>query len=237
MAQPDKGLVASIDGSSRYKIEKSLTFCLSVEYSRSEQGLQLAISLGLRSGHNSDSQVVRYNVGHLRFTGGVQWTGKRSGTDPFTTFLRPFHDLIGDARTGRTLTETVKGSIATGSLICHRIAAYSALLAQGDYGAQRSLRMASEENTHRSPTLDAAQLTAKLRDHAVAHLSTSASEEVWLIADMSELRKPYAQAMPQLLRVQALEGAWSMAIARSMSWAFPQPPRRALSPPLSQSGA
>jgi hypothetical protein len=126
--------------------------------------------------------------------------------DPFTTYLSRFDSLTGDARTRTTLTETVKGIIGAGSLVCQRSAAHSPVLAAVQDGAQRILRLVTGESTKRSPDLDATHLTAKLRDQAVAHLATAACDELWLMADGSELRKPHARAMPHLMRVRSLEG-------------------------------
>lgn len=125
--------------------------------------------------------------------------------DPFTQYLMPFDTLVGDRRTWTTLTETVRGIIGGGSLICQRIAAQSPILSQVKKGAQRIIRMASGETTKRSPNLDADHLTAQLRSTAIAHLSETPSDELWLIADGSDLRKPYAKAMPSLMKVRALD--------------------------------
>src|SRR5919199_283039 len=139
-------------------------------------------------------------------TGGSCMEWQTAWEDPFTAYLTQFDSLIGDARTRTTFTETVKGIIAAGSLVCERIAAQSPIFAAVRDGAQRMLRMVTGESTKRSPTLDAAHLTAKLRTHAVAHLASTTADELWLIADGSDLRKPHAQAMPHLMRVKALEG-------------------------------
>jgi hypothetical protein len=88
--------------------------------------------------------------------------------DPLTTYLQTFDSLLGDARTRTTFTETVKGIIGAGSLVCQRIAAHSPIFAAVQDGAQRILRMASGESTKCSPDLDAAHLTAKLRTHAAS---------------------------------------------------------------------
>jgi len=125
--------------------------------------------------------------------------------DPFTQYLMPFDTLVGDRRTWTTLTETVRGIIGGGSLICQRIAAQSPILSQVKKGAQRIIRMVSGETTKRSPNLDADHLTAQLRATAIAHLSETPSDELWLIADGSDLRKPYAKAMPSLMKVRALD--------------------------------
>ncbi len=112
--------------------------------------------------------------------------------DPVTTYLTQFESLLGDARTRTTFTETVKGVIAAGSLVCQRIAACSLVLATAHNGAQRIIRMVTGASTTRSPNLDAEHLTATLRTHAVAHLGSVLADELWLIADGSELRKPHA---------------------------------------------
>ena len=50
--------------------------------------------------------------------------------DPFTQYLAPFDRLVGDRRTWTTLTETVRGIIGSGSLICQRIATQSPILSR-----------------------------------------------------------------------------------------------------------
>ena len=134
----------------------------------------------------------------------MEW--QATWTDPFTTSLTHVDALIGAARTRTTLTETVKGLVAGGSLVCQRIAAASPVLASVQNGAPRVIRRVTGARTTRSPQLDAEQLTAKRRAHAVEHLSTAPSDELWLIGDGSEVRKPSARAMPHVMRVRALEG-------------------------------
>jgi hypothetical protein len=129
-----------------------------------------------------------------------------SWNDPFTLYLEPFAALIGDRRTWTTFTETLKGIVASGSLVCQRIATHSPVLGAVKKGAQRVIRMVTGVTTKRSPDLDAEHVTAQLRTQAVAHLAASASEELWLLADGSDLRKPYATAMPDLMQVRALAG-------------------------------
>jgi DDE family transposase len=65
--------------------------------------------------------------------------------------------------------------------------------------------MVTGETTKRSPDLDASHLTAQLRTMAVADLAAGAPDELWLIADGSDLRKPYAKVMPSLMKVRALD--------------------------------
>jgi hypothetical protein len=126
--------------------------------------------------------------------------------DPFTSYLESFEPLVGDRRTWTTLTETVKGILTSGSLVCTRIAAQSPVLGLVKKGAQRIIRMVTGTTTKRSPDLDADHLTAQLRAHALSHLTELPSDELWLIADGSDLRKPYAKEMPHLMKVRALQG-------------------------------
>lgn len=134
----------------------------------------------------------------------MKW--EQDWNDPFTQYLVSFESLVGDRRTWTTLTETVKGIITSGSLVCARIAAQSPILGRVKKGAQRIIRMVTGATTKRSPDLDAVHLTAQLRAHALAHLAELPSDELWLIADGSDLRKPYAKEMPHLSRVRALTG-------------------------------
>jgi hypothetical protein len=136
----------------------------------------------------------------------VGWV--RRWKSPLESYLRPFDDLIGDRRTARTLRETIKGIIGSGSLICERIASHSPALAAATYGSQRVIRFVKGESTKRSE-VDAEHLTEKLRARGVEHLlrqGDEESEDVWLIIDESDLRKPHAQEMADLMQVRDLKG-------------------------------
>src|SRR6266516_2379523 len=124
--------------------------------------------------------------------------------DPLTSYVKHFAGLIGDQRTRKTFGESVKGIIGAGSLICQQIAAQSAELSKGKKGSQRVIRLATGASTQRSE-LDAEQLTKRLRGVAVQELEQAPEEELWLIADGSDLRKPYAEAMPYLMPVRDLD--------------------------------
>jgi len=128
----------------------------------------------------------------------MEW--QSNWTDPFQEYLKPFTSLIGDRRTWQVFLETVKGIIASGSVIGQRIASSSPELSRSKDGGQRVLRMAKGECTKRSET-DAEHVTAQLQQVGVAQLQQSEAEEVWLIADGSNLCKPYAQEMPYLMEV------------------------------------
>jgi hypothetical protein len=77
-------------------------------------------------------------------------------------------------------------------------------LNKGKKGSQRVIRLATGESTQRSE-LDAEHLTKRLREVAVEELRQTPDEELWLIADGSDLRKPYAEVMPYLMQVRDLD--------------------------------
>jgi hypothetical protein len=105
----------------------------------------------------------------------MEWNA--TWTDPLRTYVAPYHELIGDKRTRTTFDETIRGLMGAGSLICHRIAAHSPVLAKAKKGAQRILRLASGESTQRSE-LDANHLTKQLREAAAQHLGQAPEEEL-----------------------------------------------------------
>src|SRR3989440_2166487 len=124
--------------------------------------------------------------------------------DPLTSYVKQFDGLIGDQRTRKTFGEVVKGIIGAGSLICQRIAGQSAELSKGKKGSQRVIRLATGASTQRSE-VDAEHLTKRLREVAVQQLEQAPEDELWLIADSSDLRKPYAEEMPYLMQVRDLD--------------------------------
>jgi hypothetical protein len=125
--------------------------------------------------------------------------------DIITTYLSSFDPLMGDKRTRTTFTQTVRGIIMAGSLVCQRIAAQSQILSSAKDGAQRVIRLASGESTKRSH-VDAEHLTEQLRVRGLAQLAEADTDEVWLMLDASELRKPHAHTMPALMQVRDLNG-------------------------------
>jgi hypothetical protein len=121
-------------------------------------------------------------------------------------YLAAFYGLSGDQRTQVTFREIVKGIIASGSLVCQQIATGSAILSKAKEGGQRVSRMARGESTKRSSINDET-VTAVLRERGVESLAETEGDEAWLIADGSELRKPHAQRLPDLMQVKALDGS------------------------------
>jgi hypothetical protein len=128
-----------------------------------------------------------------------------SGPGPLVEYLGQFEGLIGDKRTGETFSEVVRGIINAGSLVCQQIAAHSPVLSAVKNGAQRVIRFAKGESTKRS-AMDAEHLVEALCKRGIEQLSAAETEELWLIADPSDLRKPYANEMPDLMEVRDLDG-------------------------------
>jgi hypothetical protein len=120
-------------------------------------------------------------------------------------YMSHFEGLIGDKRTGDTMDAIVRGIINAGSLVCQQIAAHSSTLSEAKGGGQRVIRFARGESTKRSQ-VDADQLVAALCQRGVEQLADSEADELWLIADASDLRKPYANEKPDLMRVRDLKG-------------------------------
>lgn len=106
--------------------------------------------------------------------------------------------------------------IGAESLTCQQIATHSAVLAKGKKSAQRVIRLANGESTLRSE-LDAEHVTRQLRETAVEHLGQAPEEDVWLVADCCDLRKPYATEMPYLMQVPVLEGK-GRTLPTSFEW-------------------
>jgi Transposase DDE domain len=133
--------------------------------------------------------------------------GPSSAAPPtLANYVASFAPLIGDQRTARTFQAIVAGVIAAGSLACAAIAAKSPPLATLKDGAQRVIRFATGESTHRSH-LDAPHLVAQLAQRGVQHLAaTPSTTDLWLIMDGSDLRKPHSHALPYLQQVRDLAG-------------------------------
>jgi hypothetical protein len=63
-----------------------------------------------------------------------------------------------------------------------------------------------------------------LREVALEQLKQAPEDEVWLIADSSDLRKPYAEVMPYLMQVRDLDeqlvsGYRTQSADRADAWA------------------
>lgn len=131
---------------------------------------------------------------------------KPEETDLLTDYLDHYGSLIGDKRTKKAFQGTIKGIIAAETLVCARIAAHSPELAAGKNSEQRIRRMVGigKQKTTKRSSLDAGHLCAKLQERALEQLQDE--EEVWVMDDGCDLRKPYARRMEGLMRVKKLDG-------------------------------
>ena len=123
-------------------------------------------------------------------------------TDALTTYLSYYDPLIGDRRTQVLFRGAITGIIGSESLVCAQIAAQSPDLAARPNSAQRIRRLAMQQSTKRS-TLDAASLIERLRQRSLEQLHDE--DEIWMLVDGSDLRKPYAHEMEALQRVKTLD--------------------------------
>ncbi|HEY0752345.1 MAG TPA: hypothetical protein VGD98_00065 [Ktedonobacteraceae bacterium] len=130
----------------------------------------------------------------------MDWLPEPETIFSLTPGVHTFTSLIGERRTWQTLLEMVWRDHRGWQ--CNWIAD-SLILARTEpeqEWEQRVLRMAKGESTRRSE-LAAEHLTEQLRQMGVGQLQKSETQEVWLIADGSNLCKPYAQEMPYLMEV------------------------------------
>jgi hypothetical protein len=116
--------------------------------------------------------------------------------------------------------------MAAGTLVCQQIAAHSAVLSEAREGGQRVSRFAHGESTKRSQ-VSAKSLTSVMRERGITHLLETEGKELWLIADGSELRKPHAREMPDLMKVRDLDGSFVRGY-RTLNVVGITPGRRAL---------
>jgi hypothetical protein len=114
-----------------------------------------------------------------------------------------FGSLIGDRRTEQVFVGSVKGIIAAETLVCAQIGSHAPELVVSSNGEQRVRRMVKGETTKRS-SLDSEALVLKLQERGLERLK--GEDEVWVIHDGSDLRKPHAHEMEALMKVKELKG-------------------------------
>jgi len=119
-------------------------------------------------------------------------------------YLARFDATCGDQRTRYTLGQTVQGILGGQSLRCAQIARSAPGLAATDSSEQRIRDMVHGNTTKNSPDLDEQHIIQRLVQRGVEMLSTD--DEIWVAADTSDLRKPYASKMPDLMDVRELDG-------------------------------
>jgi len=124
--------------------------------------------------------------------------------DTFSRYIGRFGDLCGDQRTCYTLGQTVEGILGGQSLRCAQIARSAPGLAATDSSEQRIRDMVHGNTTKNSPNLDESHLIQRLVQRGVEMLA--GDDEIWVPMDTSDLRKPYATKMPDLMDVRELDG-------------------------------
>ncbi len=125
-------------------------------------------------------------------------------------YIGEFTTLFKDRRSSATLEATLSGILAAAIREHTRIAAVAPLLSGVRDGAQRVLRFASGESTKRSQVQGASiasRLVGRLAERGVSSLQQGPpGTEIWLVLDGSDLRKPHAKEMADLMRVKSLQG-------------------------------
>lgn len=121
----------------------------------------------------------------------------------YEEYLSAFDILIGDERTKRTFRGVIEGIIGGGSLRATVIARFSPIMAAIKNAERRVRRLAEGESTKRS-NLDAVSVTSVMREQGAAELMEE--EELTIVMDGMELRRPGAHAQENLMEVKALEG-------------------------------
>ena len=119
--------------------------------------------------------------------------------DVLGRYLSRFDDTCGDQRTRYTLGQTVQGILGGQSLCCAQIARSAPGLAAKDSSEQRIRDMVDGRSTKNSPDLDEQHIIQRLVERGVEMLS--GDDEIWVAMDTSDLRKPYATKMPDLMGV------------------------------------
>ena len=144
----------------------------------------------------------------------VTWEAKWQS--PLADYLTDYRSLIGDQRTAVTFGEVVQGIIGAGSWCANE----SPRSRRCWLGAGWWATGQPPGNWREHPAFAVGCRTSDgaLRQRGVAQLANGTGTELWLIADGSELRKPYAQAMPALMQVRDLDGDLVPAIGPSTCW-------------------
>jgi hypothetical protein len=119
-------------------------------------------------------------------------------------YLGRFDSITGDRRTRYTLGQTVQGILGGQSLRCAQIARSAPGLAASDSGEQRIRDMLHGESTVNSPDLDEQHIVRRLVQRGAELLS--GDDDIWVAMDTSDLRKPHATKMPDLMTVRDLNG-------------------------------
>lgn len=125
----------------------------------------------------------------------------QTSTSKLTTYASSYRDLFGDQRLFDGFLGTLQGILGSQSLQVSKIANSSSLLA-GPHAERRVRRLVHGAN-QRAP-LAAEALTERLTKEGAKKLAWE--DEVLLVLDESDLRKPFASSMEHLDTVRSLDG-------------------------------
>lgn len=125
----------------------------------------------------------------------------QTSTSKLATYASSYRDLFGDQRLFDGFVGTLQGILGSQSLHMSKIANASSLLA-GRHAERRVRRLVHGDN-RRAP-LSAEALMERLTHEGAKKLAWE--DEVLLILDESDLRKPFASSMEHLDTVRSLDG-------------------------------
>ena len=125
----------------------------------------------------------------------------QTSTSKLTTYASSHRDLFGDQRLFDGFVGTLQGILGSQSLHLSKVANASSLLA-GRHAERRVRRLVHGAN-QRAP-LSAEALMERLTKEGAKRLAWE--DEVLLILDESDLRKPFASSMEHLDTVRSLDG-------------------------------
>ena len=125
----------------------------------------------------------------------------QTSTSKLTTYASSYRDLFGDQRLFDGFVGTLQGILGSQSLHLSKIANASSLL-PGKHAERRVRRLVHGDN-QRAP-LSAEALMERLTHEGAKKLAWE--DEVLLILDESDLRKPFASNMEHLDTVRSLDG-------------------------------
>lgn len=120
----------------------------------------------------------------------------------FSRHLQPFRPLFGDRRLFEGFSTTLQGLLASGGLRLSQIARCAPRTTCAEHAERRLRRLIHNQNARAD--LRPARLTETLTDVGARRMA--GSDEVLVILDESDLRKPHSEQLEYLDQVRALDG-------------------------------
>lgn len=120
----------------------------------------------------------------------------------FTRHLQPFRPLFGDRRLFEGFSTTLHGVLASGGLRLSQIARCAPRTTRAEHAERRLRRLIHNQNARAD--LRPERLTEALTELGARRLA--GSDEVLVILDESDLRKPHSERIEHLDQMRALDG-------------------------------